>query len=114
MLKTNDVVRFFESADTEGVNALVLGQREIADHSGENGEPLLTVAFARDQEHPITGAPLELHGTGQQEQLVQIRQDVAHVSHAYSDEQQQKYGKKQYEGGRWRLLSDDEALEAVS
>jgi hypothetical protein len=111
-LKTNDLVRFLEGE--KSVNALVLGSRVVPDHLGENGEPLLTLAFAEDKYHPITGVPQQLHGTGQQGDLLQIRQEVAHVSHLFSDEQQLKYGKKQMEGGRWRLLSAEEAAEAVS
>lgn len=114
MLKTNDLVRYFEAEGAEGVNALVLGTRTIPDHSGDHGEPLLSIAFAQDKEHPITGNVQQLHGTGAQGELLQIRNEVAHVSHAFSEEQQRKYGKAQLEGGRWRLLSEDEALEAVS
>lgn len=113
-LRTNDLVRYFETQDSLGVNALVLGSRQISDHSGENGEPLLTLAFAQDQTHPISKQVQPLHGTGQQAELVQIRQEVAHISHAYSEEQARKYAKPIYEGGRWRLLSEAEALEAVS
>lgn len=114
MLKTNDLVRYFESQDSKGVNALVLGTREIPDHVGEDGQPLVTLAFVQDKLHPITDEPVALHGTGQQTDLIQIRNDVAHVSHEYSEEQQKKYGKKAMEGGRWRLLSADEASEALS
>lgn len=114
MLKTNDLVRYFESKDSEGTNALVLGTREIPDHLGEDGQPLVTLVFVQDKAHPISGQPLQLHGTGQQTDLLQLRNDVAHISHEYSEEQQKKYGKKAIEGGRWRLLSADEASEALS
>lgn len=82
-------------------NALILGERVVAGHEGEDGEPLLTLCFAKERTD-AAGIPLPVHGTGQTSELIQVRLDVAHESHEYTPEQQQAYGKKQYDGGRWR------------
>lgn len=82
-------------------NALILGERVVAGHEGEDGEPLLTLCFAKERTD-AAGIPLPVHGTGQTSELIQVRLDVAHESHEYSKEQQSFYGKKQYDGGRWR------------
>jgi hypothetical protein len=92
--------------------ALVLGERNIADHMGEDDEPLLTLVFVKERLDPH-GIPIPLHGTGMQERLIQTRLDVAHESHAYTKEQQQKYEKTAYEGGRWREAATPSGFEAL-
>jgi hypothetical protein len=95
--------------------ALVLGERNIADHLGEDDEPLLTLVFVKERLDPH-GVPIPLHGTGMQERLIQTRLDVAHESHSYTKEQQKKYEKTAYEGGRWRETvnsSNDEAFRRL-
>jgi hypothetical protein len=98
-MKIGELVTYTESG--QEYNALVLGERLIADHKGKNDEPLLTLAFAKERLDAY-GNPLPLHGTGQQHELIQVRLDVAHESHAYNAEQKQKYGRNAYDGGRWR------------
>lgn len=104
-MKVGDRVIYIEGKDKTGAdveyNALVLGERHIADHLGENDEPLLTLVFAKERTDAY-GVPLPLHGTGQTSELLQTRLDVAHESHEYDAEQKSKYGKQSYDGGRWR------------
>ena len=97
-IEVGSVVKYREGETV--VSALVLGKRNVADHAGENGEPLLTLCFAKERKDAF-GNPLPLHGTGQQSELIQIRTDVAHESHEYDEDQQAKYGRKAYDGGRW-------------
>jgi hypothetical protein len=85
-------------------NALVLGERHIADHLGSDDEPLLTLVFAKARVDAF-GNPLPVHGTGQTSELIQTRLDVAHDSHEYDAEQRAKYGKSAYDGGRWREVT---------
>jgi hypothetical protein len=111
-MKVGDLVIYSEG----GVeyNALVLGERVIeqalndsngkpytSSISGKGGEPLLSLAFAKEQ-RDAAGIPLSLHGTGHQEKLVQVRLDVAHVSQAYDDAQKAFYRQSAYPGGRWK------------
>jgi hypothetical protein len=98
-MKVGDLVIYSEGG--KDFNALVLGEREIADHLGKDDEPLVTLIFAKERVDSF-GTPLPLHGTGQQSELVQFRLDVAHASHSYSDEQKKKYSKQAYDGGRWK------------
>lgn len=105
-MKVGELVLYTEGVDRKTgepieFNALVLGERTVADHSGADDEPLLTLCFAKERTD-AAGIPLPVHGTGQTSELVQIRLDVAHESHEYSEEKQRFYGKKQYDGGRWR------------
>jgi hypothetical protein len=97
-MKVGELVLYREGGET--FNALVLGERVVADHLGQNEEPLLTLVFVKERKDAF-GNPLPLHGTGQQSELVQYRLDVAHASHSYSEEQSRKYGRNEYDGGRW-------------
>jgi hypothetical protein len=113
-MKFNDVVIYIEG-DKE-YNALVLGERVgnftyrdggtpvASDHTGENGEPLLTLQFGKQRLDPA-GQPLPIHGTGQTQELVQIRVDVAHESHEYTPAEQSHFERKRYDGGRWREVA---------
>lgn len=108
-MKVGTVVIYTEGVDQKTkqpieFNALVLGERFIEHHLGEDDEPLLTLAFAKERTD-AAGVPLPVHGTGQTSELVQIRLDVVHESHEYSEEKQREYGKKQYDGGRWREVA---------
>lgn len=98
-MKVGEVVIYSESG--KEFNALVLGERDMADHQGSEGEPLLTLAFAKAR-LDAAGIPLPIHGTGHTSELIQVRLDVAHESHAYDEDQQKKYGRASYDGGRWR------------
>jgi hypothetical protein len=110
-MKFGDVVIYSEGG--EEYNAIVLGEREghfqyrdggalvSADHKGKNGEPLLTLVFAK-QRLDAAKQPLPIHGTGQTESLAQFRLDVAHESHEYTDKQKKQLEKTAYDGGRWR------------
>ncbi len=107
-MKVGELVIYIEGTDQRTgqpreYNALVLGERYISEHTGEDGEPLLTLAFAKERTD-AAGIPLPVHGTGQTGELVQIRLDVAHESHEYTEEQQRFYGKIAYDGGRWKEL----------
>jgi hypothetical protein len=116
-MKAGELVIYREGSDKEGnpleYKALVLGARDgsysysedgatkSADHKGENGEPLLSLVFVKERLDAY-GNPLPVHGTGQTSELIQVRLDVAHESHEYDEHQQRHFGKKQYDGGRWR------------
>lgn len=97
-MKVGDRVIYEEGG--KQFNALVIGERTIADHLGADDEPLLSLIFAKERLDSF-GNPLPLHGTGQQSELVQFRVDVAHLSHEYNEDQQRKYSRKSYDGGRW-------------
>ena len=116
-MKTGELVLYTEGTDKDGkpieFNALVLGERHIADHLGDNDEPLLTLVFAKERLDPF-GNPLPVHGTGQTSELIQVRLDVAHESHEYSDEQKAKYARQAYDGGRWREFAAVESAAAES
>lgn len=104
-MNVGELVTYIEGTDPKTKRpiqyaALVLGERHITDHAGKNGEPLLTIVFAKER-IDAHGVTLPVHGTGQQSELIQTRLDVAHVSHAYDDDQKKKYGKQSYDGGRW-------------
>lgn len=62
-MKVGELVIYEEG--TKQFNALVLGERNVADHAGKDGEPLLTLVFAKERLDAF-GNPLPLHGTGQQ------------------------------------------------
>ena len=104
-MKVGELVIYTEGQDKSGqpieFNALVLGERLVNDHLGADGEQLLTLCFAKERVDSA-GVPLPVHGTGQTSELVQIRLDVVHESHEYTEAQQRFYGKKQYDGGRWK------------
>lgn len=102
-MKVGELVIYTEGG--KDFNALVLGERHIADHMGKQDEPLLSLAFVRERLDSF-GNSLPLHGTGQQSELVQFRLDVAHVSHEYDEEQQKKYSRKSYDGGRWSTSAE--------
>jgi hypothetical protein len=110
-MKVGELVTYSESG--KEYNALVLGERNFADHAGKDGEPLLTLVFAKARLDPH-GVPLPLHGTGQTNELVQVRLDVAHESHEYTEKQQRAFGKKQYDGGRWKEAASEYGFDALS
>jgi hypothetical protein len=109
-----DVVIYMEGG--QEFKALVLGERPgnftyrdggqtfNEDHCGKNGEPTLTLAFAKQRLDPFK-QPLPLHGTGQMSELVQFRTEVAHESHEYSAGAKKHFGRNQYDGGRWREVA---------
>jgi hypothetical protein len=111
-MKVGELVIYTEGQDKSGqpieFNALVLGERLVNDHLGDDGEQLLTLAFAKERTDAF-GVPLPVHGTGQTSELLQVRLDVVHESHEYTEAQQRFYGKKQYDGGRWKLASEPSA-----
>jgi len=107
-MNVGELVIYSESG--QDYNALVLGERNFPAHAGKNGEPLLTLAFAKERTD-AHGVPLPLHGTGHMLELVQIRLDVAHESHEYDEEQQRKFERKAYDGGRWRAFSPAKPAE---
>ena len=105
-MKIGEVVIYTEGTDPKTkqpleYKALVLGERNIADHLGKNDEPLLSLVFVKER-FDLSGVSIPLHGTGMQERLIQTRLDVAHESHEYTKPQQKQYGRTAYEGGRWR------------
>ncbi len=105
-MKVGELVIYTEGTDKKTgeplvFNALVLGERFTSEHTGKDGEPLLTLAFAKERTD-AAGIPLPVHGTGQTSELVQIRLDVVHESHEYTEPQKRYYGKPRYDGGRWR------------
>lgn len=109
-MKVGELVVYIEGG--QEFNALVLGERSIADHLGKDDEPLLTLVFAKERTD-AAGIPLPLHGTGQTNELVQVRLDVAHASHEYSDPQKKKYEKQSYDGGRWKEAATSSGFEAL-
>jgi hypothetical protein len=96
-MKFGDVVIYEESG--KQYNATVLQARDLADHLGTKDEPLVILCFAREV-LDINGKPSPLAGTGSWSKLIQIRHDVAHKSHEYSEAAKKRYGQR-YEGGRW-------------
>ena len=122
-MKFGDVVIYSEGG--EEYNAIVLGEREghfqyrdggalvSADHKGKNGEPLLTLVFAK-QRLDAAKQPLPIHGTGHTESLAQFRLDVAHESHEYTDKQKKQLEKTAYDGGRWREVPQNPKSAQVS
>lgn len=99
-MKLGDVVSYTEGG--EQFAALVLGERSIADHAGQNDEPLLTLAFVKALRDGTGAIVSNVAGTGRQTELVQIRSDVAHESLTDFDEELKlRYAKTRYEGGRW-------------
>lgn len=104
-MKFGDRVIFIENG--EEFNATVLSSRVLDHHTGENDEPLLSLAFFKPVMAPgPQGFPVEKNviGTAQQGDLVQFRHDVAHVSHEYSEEYLKEYNGGRpmtYAGGRW-------------
>jgi hypothetical protein len=92
--------------------ALVVGQRSLEHHEGENGEPLLNLAFVKEV---LDGAGnvRNVTGTVRENELVQFRHDVAHDSHAFSDEAREALTKSghmypggEIPGGRWREIPE--------
>lgn len=106
IVKINDVVLYAEKEGDLWMSALVMGTRDLVDHRGEDDEPLLSLVFVREILDPISQLPKDVHGTGVQGDMLQVRNDVAHISHRWNEDQQLKYGKKLFEGGRWQLPSD--------
>ena len=96
-MKFEDRVLYLENGKT--YNATVLGVRVLEHHSGADGEPLLHLAYFVD----VPG----VLGTSRQSELVNYRVDVAHASHAYTDEHRLAAKEKgmtypgTYGGGRW-------------
>lgn len=112
-MRAGDLIVYIEGTDPKTgqpfeYNALVLGDRHVADHGGAADEPVVTLAFVKERLDQF-GNPLPLHGTGQTSELIQVRLDVAHVSHAYTDDQKAKYERSAYDGGRWREFADEGA-----
>ena len=94
--------------------ATVLEIRELDNHSGANGEPLLHLGFFAPVFKPGADGKLarvSMAGTHQQTDLVQFRFDVAHVSHSFDP----KLGLATYPGGRWReaVISEPEPVIAA-
>lgn len=83
-------------------NALVLEVRDLENHAGSNGEPLVHLVFAREVTD-MHGKPQNLAGTGSAGKLLQFRHDVAHESHEYSQAYKDATKKNRYEGGRWSV-----------
>lgn len=75
------------------VPALVLSSRDgEVSHLGENGEPLVTLAFVK---FPNPNAPHKRPSVLQasvSEPEIEIERDVVHASHQFSDEYKQKKG----------------------
>lgn len=85
-------------------NAIVVSSRTYDDHMGAEDEPMLDLAFFKEVMVPGPKGqmiPKKVIGTVDQGSLAQFRVDVAHDSHEYDEDQQRKYNKKVYEGGRW-------------
>lgn len=116
-MKFGDVVIYEESG--KQYNATVIGPlalpytwkpgdpllvgRELGDHAGSAGEPLLHLVFAKEV-LDMHSKPSDLSGTGSWSKCMQIRIDVAHKSHEYSIAAQKQFNSKRYEGGRWSEL----------
>lgn len=112
-----EVVKYIEFGKEH--MAFPIASRDLEHHTGENNEPLLSLVFVKpvlDPLDPEKKKTLNLAGTVNESQLVQIRHDVAHESHAFTPEQIQArrdagfstYPGNQIPGGRWRELSSDE------
>jgi hypothetical protein len=107
-MKFGDAVLYQEGG--KKYTALVLGARELQDHVGKAGEPLLNLVFAKEV-LDMQKRPQDLSGTGSWGKLMQLRIDVAHISHKYSDEAKVKYG-NEYMGGRWSVIGAAPAVAA--
>jgi hypothetical protein len=92
--------------------ALVVGTRSLEHHEGENDEPLLNLAFVKEV---LDGAGnvRNVTGTVREPELVQFRHDIAHESHAFSDEAREALTKSgnmypggEIPGGRWREIPE--------
>ncbi|HEY2496549.1 MAG TPA: hypothetical protein VGK24_05730 [Candidatus Angelobacter sp.] len=96
-MKFGDAVTYTENG--QEFNAAVLGLRDLDHHVGENGEPLIHLAFFKETAQPVIG-------TSRQAELVQFRTDVAHESHAFSNEAREANRRNPlptiYAGGRYR------------
>lgn len=104
-MKFGDRVLYSEAGKTWTVT--VVGIHEADGHFGANGEPLLDLAwFAPVLD--VRGNEVRVVGTGQQNELVQWRHDVAHVSHAFEAaffERSKQTPITNYPGGRWMEVS---------
>lgn len=65
--------------------ALVVSSRELEHHAGENGEPLVNLVFVREVKNGA-GEVINVSGSSREAEAVQFRHDVAHDSHAFSEE----------------------------
>jgi hypothetical protein len=124
-MKFGDVVIYEEGG--KQYNATVLGPltlphgwksgdpvpvgRDLADHVGANDEPLINLGFFKES-IDMFGKPNDLSGTGSFSKLLQMRIDVAHKSHEYSDEAKKRFGAR-YEGGRWSEVTVTKAPTAA-
>lgn len=98
-MNVNDTVIYTESE--KDYVATVLEIRELENHLGKNGEPLLHLGFFAPVFKPsASGIPtrVSLVGTHQQYDLCQFRLDVAHVTHEFDA----KLKLPTYQGGRWK------------
>lgn len=105
-MKFGDNVILIENG--EEFVATVFAERVLDDHTGTDGEPLLTVGFFKQPMVPgadgKTLVPKMVLGTSQQHELVQFRTDVAHETHEFSDEAKQNLSVNIYPGPRWRHI----------
>lgn len=73
--------------------ALVVGSRELEHHAGENGEPLLNLVFVREVKNGA-GEVINVSGSSREADAVQFRHDIAHESHAFSEDAKAELIKK--------------------
>lgn len=108
-MKVSDTVLFTENG--KKYIATVLEVRDLDDHAGSSGEPLLHLGFFAEVFKPASNGQLarvSLVGTHQQYDLCQFRLDVIHESHEFDEKT--KASRKlllqpaQYPGGRWREI----------
>lgn len=80
-MKFGDVV-IYKEFGTE-FPALVLSTRELEHHSGENGEPLINLAFVKQVKNGA-GDVVNVSGSSREAEQIQFRHDIAHESHEFS------------------------------
>lgn len=110
-MKFGDVVIYKEFG--QEYPALVVGSRELEHHGGANDEPLINLVFVRSIPDPSDRTKtLAVSGTSRESELIQFRHDIAHESHAFSEEAAKELSDKgllppggAVPGGRYVLAS---------
>jgi hypothetical protein len=112
-----DVVIFTEGGKT--YNALVLSERVLEHHLGEDDQPMLNLVFIQEKLDG-QGKPVAMIGTGLVSELMQFRYDVVHDSHAFSDQAKKDLAEKGHlppagvmPGGRWKSVLEAYGGEQV-
>jgi hypothetical protein len=110
-MKIGDSVLYSEQG--QDYVATVLEIRNLDNHLGSNGEPLLHLGFFAQKFKPGANGLLtraSIAGTHEQYDLAQFRFDVAHISHSFDP----KLKLPTYPGGRYREVVISEPVVAGS